>query len=108
MPGGSMNMKPDNAAFARRIHDVMVDQKHLPESVCLPGLNACWRPIEMSVKAAFDDIAILLGEALGTFDHYNDLTNDQWGAVQQLNMAKALLTAVHETLHTMAFIEQDH
>lgn len=97
-----MTMKPDSAAFLRNLDDVMVDQKYLPQQVAMPGLNSAWRPLDISVGNALSDIDSLLEQAIGTFDHSNDFTQEQWGALQQLNMAHALLGAVHRMLDSMA------
>jgi len=102
-----MTMKPDNAAFLRHMKDVMVDQKRFSDGVYLAGLNTKWRPVEMSLEDAFEDITALLGQAIGVFDKYEDLTCDQWGAMQQLYMARALLDAAHSSLLRMALVDRD-
>jgi hypothetical protein len=102
-----MTMKPDNAAFLRKLDNIVVDQKQFADGIYLTGLNAKWRPANMSVEDAFLDATSLLNQAIGVFDKQDDFPFDQWGAMQQLYMARALLIAAHESLSGMAFVERD-
>lgn len=95
------------AAADRMLCDVMVDPRHMPQRVAMPGLNGTWRPLEMNIDDALCDIGSLLGQSIGVFDKYNDLTQDQWGALQHLSMANDLLSAVHSTLIRMALVSRE-
>jgi hypothetical protein len=101
-----MTIKLENAALLRRIQDVLVDQKHFADGVCLTGLNVKWRPSEVSVNGAFLDAISLINQAIGIFDKQEDFPPDQWGAMQQLYMARALLGGVYESIYNMKFVEQ--
>ncbi|WP_233842189.1 hypothetical protein [Dyella sp. 2HG41-7] len=100
-------MKPDNVAFLRKLSQVMLDQKHFGDGVYLTGLNSKWRPAEMSVEDALEDSMALLNQAIGVFDKQEEFPLDQWGAMQQLYMVRALLVASYESLHHMALVERD-
>lgn len=102
-----MTMKPDNAAFLRKIDDVMVDQKYFAEGVCLTGLKTVWRPVELNIDDALSDASALLNQAIAVFDKQDDFPLEQWGAMQQLYMARALLIAAHEAVESMVFVKRD-
>jgi hypothetical protein len=93
-----MNMKPHETALLDSIGDILVDEKHFANGVCLTGLNTKWGPVQMSVEDAFEDATALINQAIGVFDQQDDFPLDQWGAMQQLYMVRALLGAVHSTL----------
>jgi len=107
-----MTIKPESAAFLRSIREVMVDQKHFVDGVTLTGLSASWRPVDLTIDAAFSDACALLSQAISAFDQDDNLSQVQWSALQQLCMAKALVSAGYRSLFRMALVEcepeEDH
>jgi len=80
------------------VGSVEVNPAHMPGSVVLPGINTAWQPQATNVGDTLSDIDCLLEQAIAVFMESNDLSQPQWGAVQQLAMAHHLFSAVHTTI----------
>ncbi|MEW9624698.1 hypothetical protein [Rhodanobacter geophilus] len=66
------------------------------EAACLPGLGVNWSHHPASVDQVYSSICCLLEQASESFQHDEDLDQVQWGAVQQLAMARALFNSLRD------------
>lgn len=81
-----------------RAGSIVVNPAHMPGSVVLPGINTAWQPQATNVGDTLSDIDCLLEQAIAVLMEANDLSQPQWGALQQLTMAHHLFSAVHSTI----------
>ena len=99
-----MTMKPNNVAISPRtvldqdpveLRDIIV--RASDQAVLLPGLGVKWKHGSATVDEVAESISCLLTQAAEGFMHDDGIDQMQWGAVQQLTMAKELFASLHST-----------